>query len=83
MSPSEERVLLAVVSAIPPTLTALGAFLAALRAFRQAREVAERMDGRLDQLVQAEVARARLTATMEAQHRAAQQLPHPQPPAVG
>lgn len=65
-----ERVLVALFASIPPTIMATAALVAALRAYRAAKVSADRLDGRLDQLVKAEKGKARLEGTLEGQAEA-------------
>jgi hypothetical protein len=65
-----ERITIAFFAALPPTLMALAALIAAIRAYRAAQTSADRLDGRLDQLVKAERGKARLEGTLEGQAEA-------------
>lgn len=71
-----ERITIAFFTALAPTLMALAALVAALRAYKQAKTAAEKLDGRLDQLVKAEKGKARLEGTLEGQAEAV--MPKPQ-----
>jgi hypothetical protein len=72
-----------VISAIPPTLAALAAFIAAVKARKAVDHAEARVNGRIDQLQDAAVVLQDSSVRLGGICRAAQQLPPPNPPAVG
>jgi hypothetical protein len=75
-----ERILIAMFAAIPPTLMAMAALVAALRAYRQAQKTFIHVDSRMTQLLQEAKDRARLEGVLEGQADAAGVLTPPRPP---